>query len=396
MVRHLKEKYLYLYLFIIFYFFGLYYNSEQAYNLIRILGLVTIIVIPFLARFKKDKFSFYIISFFIYSVIEMVISTFRYNTSILTMVLFSSSYFVLPSYFIFNKIDREKLVKILCFISSLSISILAVQYFFYNNFGVEFLFKFSELPVRMDVQRIYVGIYIIPFVFLISLSRIIIYLNNKSKIPKLYLISLFLSLFDLYFFVMTRSFLVLILLISSIMILLFLKTKIKIYFIIILSFLLYFAYSTFGIFDKYIEFQKDVDTDTLSIRYEAIGYYLNKTTDDNPFLGFGYIRTDNSALENLLHGANGEYYREDVGIFGFYNNFGLIGIIWMLGLFYTMLKIVINKYRDKTIFKKPEYLAIVLMFILSEVTSINFINYDGIASFPLILLLLKDSKTDYL
>ena len=164
MVRHLKEKYLYLYLFIIFYFFGLYYNSEQAYNLIRILGLVTIIVIPFLARFKKDKFSFYIISFFIYSIIEMVISTFRYNTSILTMVLFSSSYFVLPSYFIFNKIDREKLVKILCFISSLSISILAVQYFFYNNFGVEFLFKFSELPVRMDVQRIYVGIYIIPFV----------------------------------------------------------------------------------------------------------------------------------------------------------------------------------------------------------------------------------------
>ena len=98
----------------------------------------------------------------------------------------------------------------------------------------------------------------------------------------------------------------------------------------------------------------------------------------------------------MLHGANGEYYREDVGIFGFYNNFGLIGIIWMLGLFYTMLKIVINKYRDKTIFKKPEYLAIVLMFILSEVTSINFINYDGIASFPLILLLLKDSKTDYL
>ena len=44
---------------------------------------------------------------------------------------------------------------------------------FIASFGVEFLFKFSELPVRMDVQRIYVGIYIIPFVFLISLSRII-------------------------------------------------------------------------------------------------------------------------------------------------------------------------------------------------------------------------------
>mgnify|MGYP006998441442 CR=1 FL=1 len=51
--------------------------------------------------------------------------------------------------------------------------------------------------------------------------------------------------------------------------------------------MLYLAYSSFGIFDKYIEFQKDADTDTLSIRFEAIGYYLNKTTDDNPFLGFG-------------------------------------------------------------------------------------------------------------
>jgi hypothetical protein len=56
-----------------------------------------------------------------------------------------------------------------------------------------------------------------------------------------------------------------------------------------------------------------------------------------------------------------------------------------------MIKIVVNKYMDRSLKNHPEYLAILLMFILCELTSINLINYDGIASFVIILLLLNDS-----
>jgi hypothetical protein len=275
--------------------------------------------------------------------------------------------------------------------SSITVVILIVLYFIYKYLGIEFLFKFSEIPTRMDVQRIYVGIYIFPFAFLISLSRIITSINTKTKIPLLYLFTAGLTLFDLYFFVMTRSFLILILAVALITILLFLKNKNKIYFILTCIFVGYVSYYQLGLFDKYIEFSKSEDI-SLSTRFAAINYYYNITMNESPLLGFGFIKIDNTQLRGILQGANGEFFREDVGIFGFFNNFGLIGLGWLCLLIYRMIKIVMKKYMDRSLHKQPEYLAILLMFILCELTSINLINYDGIASFVIILLLLNDSQ----
>lgn len=390
-IKRIREKYLYLYLFVILNFIGLSYNPEQAYNLVRVLGIIVLLSAFFFWNKKdSDKFSSYVKFFAGYVVVEIFVSSFQYGTPIDIMFLFSISYATILSYFVFYKIDRERLVRIVCWMSSITIAILTVQYFIYKYLGIEFLFKFSEIPTRMDVQRIYVGIYIFPFAFLIALSRIITCLNTKTKIPLLYLFTAGLTLFDLYFFVMTRSFLILILAVALIMVLLFLKNKYKIYFILSCAVMAYVSYYHLGLFDKYIEFSKSEDV-SLSTRFAAINYYYNITMNESPFLGFGFIKIDNNQLKGILQGSNGEFFREDVGIFGFFNNFGLIGLTWLCLLIYRMIKIVVNKYMDRSLKNHPEYLAILLMFILCELTSINLINYDGIASFVIILLLLNDS-----
>lgn len=388
-IKRIKEKYLYVYLIVILNFLGLSYNPEQAYNLVRILGVIVLLTALFFSNKKSsDSFSTFVKFFIGYVVLEIFVSSFHYGTPIDIMFLFSISYATILSYFVFYKIERERLVKIVCWMSSITIGILTVQYFIYRYLGIEFLFKFSEIPTRMEVQRIYIGIYIFPFAFLISLSRIITSINNKTKIPPLYLITAGLTLFDLYFFVMTRSFLILILAVALLIVLFFLRGRKKIYFILSCVILFYAGYAL-GFFDKYIEFSKSEDV-SLSTRFAAIDYYYNITINENPLLGFGFIKIDNNQLKGILQGANGEFYREDVGIFGFFNNFGLIGLTWLCLLIYRMTKIVIRKFKDKSLYQYPEFLAILLMFILCELTSINLINYDGIASFVIVLLLLND------
>lgn len=385
----MREAFFYIYLLFQFNFFGVVYNDSQAYNLVRILGGITIAAFILLGNkiHFKGRFSWFHLFLLFYVLLETLISSITYNTSIHLMLAFSLGFATCLSYFIFNKIEHKHIVKTLCWFSSITITILTLQYLLYIFKGLEPLIKFSDIPMRMGVQRIYIGAYIFPYCFILALSKIIRYINLKQRIPFIYIATLVLTLFDLFFFIMTRAYLVMILLVALILILLFLKGKPKIYFFIAVVLILLLGIKNIGILNAYIEFSQDADT--MSIRYSAINYYFNQTISGNFITGLGFIKPDNYILKALLNGPQEEFYREDVGIWGFFNTFGIIGITWLILFILKATQFVTNKFVDKTIYKHPEFFGILLFFIFAEFTTINIIDYGGIGAFPILSLLLN-------
>ncbi len=79
------------------------------------------------------------------------------------------------------------------------------------------------------------------------------------------------------------------------------------------------------------------------VRQDAIKFYLNQFYD-NPVLGMGFIDSNkDNAVSHLLRGLNLQYYRDDVGVIGFLNAFGVVGFIWLI----VFLKKTISMVRGK-------------------------------------------------
>ncbi|WP_243346209.1 hypothetical protein [Parabacteroides sp. FAFU027] len=390
----MREAFFYIYLLFQFNFLGLMYDDSQSYNLVRLLGGITIIALILnVNKIKlKGKFTWIILFLMLYVLLEILISSILYSTSIHVMFAFSLGFATCLAYFLFNNVEHERLTRRLCWFSTITITILTSLYLIFIFTGAEPLIKFSEIPLRMGVQRIYVGAYLFPYCFILALSKIIRYSNLKQRIPPLYIITLALTLFDLFFFIMTRAYLVILLFVAFVMILVFLKWKPKIYlFITIAFFILIIGINNIGILKAYIEFSQDADSDTMSIRYAAMNYYFNQTINGNFITGLGFIKPDSYALRTLLNGPHEEFYREDVGIWGFFNTFGLIGLLWFISYILRATQIVMIKFKAKTIYNNPEFFGILLFFILAQFSTINIIDYGGIGALPIISLLLNSN-----
>ncbi len=383
----------YIYLLFQFNFFGIGYNEEQSYNLVRALGGLTIFAFFSLGnKSLRSRYNLLVFSLLSYIIIEIVLSSIIYETSPFVMFAFTLGFATCLSYFTFNNLNKEHLIRMLCLFASITVTTLTLLYILFIFKGIEPLIKFSQIPMRMGVQRIFIGAYLMPYCFILALSKIISFANAKQRIPALYIITLILTLFDMFFFLMVRAYLVIVLFTAIILILICLRGKPRLYFFLAAFIIMLIGIEKIGIIGDYIEFSKDVDNDSMSIRYSAIDFYFKQTINNNFITGLGFIKGGNYRLDQLLSGPQGEYYREDVGIWGYFNTFGLIGVIWLLLLIYKTSIIVINKFKNKTIYKHPEFLGILLIFTFSEFTTINIIYYGGISALPIILLLLHENK----
>lgn len=136
------------------------------------------------------------------------------------------------------------------------------------------------------------------------------------------------------------------------------------------------------IIDSIIKFIKnDIG---VTMRVYAIKYYITQFFD-SPVFGMGFINPSwGETYEELLRGGlnvrdgYNQYYREDVGIIGFINQFGLLGIIWMVRLINNIKKTLNN----------VENLGIVLVLIIMCISLLP-IDKAPIIILPIALLLLE-------
>ncbi|EOR23314.1 hypothetical protein A499_13316 [Niallia nealsonii AAU1] len=127
---------------------------------------------------------------------------------------------------------------------------------------------------------------------------------------------------------------------------------------------------------------------SLSIRFEEISFYIGQLYE-NFFFGMGFIPFNVSSYTDfLLRGPYAIYYKSDIGILGFLNIFGILGFLWLILLFFKIIKIASYSVKVKgSLNKNYELLSLVIFVILSSL-SLSIFDIQRIIAVPILLALL--------
>ena len=161
--------------------------------------------------------------------------------------------------------------------------------------------------------------------------------------------------------------------------------------IILVSTIAIIIFANSNILKKYIEIGK-TETYSTSIRFEAIQYYINQTKD-NKFFGTGliYEKDNHDTLSYILHGPETKYFKSDVGIFGLYNTFGILGIAWYILITFKFIRILFRKYKMKIVCNNVESIGLFIYFIATT-TTLNIVSPDLITYMPIIMACIEQDS----
>lgn len=129
----------------------------------------------------------------------------------------------------------------------------------------------------------------------------------------------------------------------------------------------------------------------ISVRFEAIRYYVNQWIR-SPLFGQGNFRVANNIELNLLdRGPFLNYYHDDVGIIGFLNYFGLVGIISLVYILLNLYKKIKKSRTNYSFVARGSLIFVCLGFI-----SMNIMDSARIAVLSLLIIeCLVDGKSVY-
>lgn len=364
-------------------------DYTQTNMLIATLSILFIIFNSKCLIENKGKFMLHIMFFIFLIVSETIISSLRHNQDLFSVFKTSYAYYAIFLYYIITYYGNEERIEFIkqCFIKlSLIMSIILIaQYFVFNATRQTFICLDLSRAYRMGGVRIGEGSYFITMGMILSLAKLIKGENNNRQ--KIFLIiSLILEVFYIIFVAKTRAFLLVWLMIIVFMIMFGTKmsrSKIKLLFI---GTLVLLVVINLPIMDKYKDLKVTEDYST-NARIGAINYYIeeNKT---KPIFGMGivYEKNNNDKLSYLLHGNNGIFFRCDVGIFGLYSEFGMLGVIWYLMLIYTLIKLLFLQMYRSNYNSLAEKIGICSYMIFTSATLI-LVSQDFISYIPFILML---------
>ena len=130
-----------------------------------------------------------------------------------------------------------------------------------------------------------------------------------------------------------------------------------------------------------------ITNNSVVYRLEAISFYTQQIAK-NPILGMGFVGNTNTQLNTLLYGAYNRYYRTDVGLIGFVNGVGILGLIWFIAfVIYGFMRInrTKNHYQNDYI-----WLCTFSFLIFATISSINLFIIDSyrLFYFPILALLI--------
>ena len=132
-------------------------------------------------------------------------------------------------------------------------------------------------------------------------------------------------------------------------------------------------------FNEYIE-SLNTQYDTVSIRNEEVKYAI-ELLGQNPVtavLGTGFVPETNETLNYSRNTIKG--LRTDIGVVGFINQFGVLGLIWILLIIINATKVLLKNLKETV--RKVDYIGLYSIFILGMPTLFLF-NGERLVYFPI-------------
>ncbi|NCE77812.1 hypothetical protein [Turicibacter sp. TS3] len=344
-------------------------NNHQKIVIVLVILISLVLFCKYIMRSQNLIFKNYILIFILLYILEFLFSIIRYKQGLINVLIADNYYLILLAYFIFvyyftieGKIFSFKkwIINI-----SLILELLFIMQSIIINYNIKLL-NIDYAQMRFNELRIYEasGIYIVMGI-LFSLESII---NGDKKIKNI--ICCLLGLINVIFVAKTRM-IMLILFISMLFMIFYKFKKNAVKIIIILTILI--ISSTFllktEIAQIYLESVQNIDSQ-FGIRNETIEMYMGQIKK-HPLIGMGFIRDmENSPATILLRGPRGVFTRTDVGIVGFTNCFGLLGLIWYGILIFKLGKQIIICCKTKMINHNLSLLGIYIFIVLGSGTII--------------------------
>lgn len=364
------------------------------------IGLSASVIISFIIYikhvFSKRKYLFLknLIIFILLVLAEVFLSYLSYGQGIKTIIVMTNQYFVILAYFIFcYYIEKEKgiysLEKILL-LSTLIISVLLiVQYCIYNINETLFLYIDGDrlgVARRFGSIRIYESSYYITFNSVLAFGILV---KNKcgKKLKSLALLTFVISMIEIIVVFKGRSNLIFIL-ISILFIIGIRFKKKKLQQVIVIPITVASLILILNIPKVKIFFESfNVNEASVTIRVRAMDYYINQTKD-NFLFGTGFIEAkENDLSYYMVRGDEGLFYKDDMGIIGLMNTFGIIGFMWYIMIFYKLLKVLLIAYKKKIYISYIEIYGLAF-FIICSCVVLNPLDAQRIIVFPLLLSLI--------
>jgi hypothetical protein len=312
------------------------------------------------------------IIFFVFLYIQQImISYIKYGqkfTDIITISIYNLiplAYFLF-AYFLKKTKNLTKFENLFIVFTTILSGLFIVQYYLFSK-GIFFL-SISH-NIRFDSLRIMESAIFINIGTILAFSNMFNKNNNISFRISMFA-SFIIGLIVIIFIQKTRVALLLVL-ISLISILLFKNRKHisrSLFSIVVICIALILAIQL-PFIQEYINSFSNNDYSYTARKY-ALHYYLSQVKE-NILYGMGFIKPifgDESLY--LLRGYDGIYSRDDVGIIGFLNSFGLIGTVWYIFLLLKVLAALFKMARQDYIDSHLELVGMVVYISFSSFTII--------------------------
>ena len=326
-------------------------------TLVGISALACTIILFFLnKKIILGNYYIYIILFYLFLLFQMSFEKFKYQYSMTTIIYNLIPYFVLTMYFgIGTYLDNqdhfsafcllcERITIILCLFLLAQLVIYNKSHIIFLNFTVSDWYTIYHTTEGGRFSVVADGL--LKVTVLISFYDI---LKWKSQSTKRFLIALIAFLFGILSIIFVdQSRIYIIQTILSIICMYFIVVKDKIDFKVIFNIFIIAILSLILLIPRIASISgavKDTTNGSSYARLGAISYYMS-IIKDYLFTGLGIINPDKGTFQYwIIHGAEGIYYFDDIGIFGVLASMGILIMLWYLFIIVKNYKLT-SKLQD--------------------------------------------------
>lgn len=343
------------------------------------------------AIYTKSRYRKIIYALFFYMLFEAVRTKIMYGDMISwqNIVYRTIEFLALP--YLFVLLSRKetgycRFVKILKTIGTIVLAICLLAGVLHTIFGVNL---FEGIVIRSGRARIYYGIEFLFIVWLIYLSDICEAINSKKRVTKKSVLWLLACSVYLILFNQTRVLVIYQALFIVFAVLFvtrsFNKKALGLVLIMIAVIAILSLPSTSGYVDKILGAFSEKDGSTYS-RMAEFSYYPEKIAE-HPLAGYGAILGPN--FDSLIKGQWGVFSPDDLGIIGFVFLYGIFAAVMYIMIVLKSLK---TSFKDR--FNNPLAFFLELMLIFTSAT-IFMLDVQRIPLLVLILFLIEGSEYRY-
>ena len=376
------------------------YIKELSYDRINVITLVLLLGILFTGAYnemvRNVEENRIILLFFLVYLVQVLFSSINYSQSLAASFFSEKYYFILLLYYVLvrcfsSENDKEIVIDAYIILSFVIGTLIDIQTLLLHDKGIEILLL--EYGKRAGGIRVLNSAHFIEIGILLSVSKIINYWEDTTFIKRIIYVGAILSgLIDVFFVSQTRMSIFIIVAIMGFAILMkdfgysrqAMIKRIAILMIILLVVGLILNSSVVSaLIDDFGN-----NTVSVSLRLSELRLYLGQLFESpiNFVFGLGMIHDTNTSYLYSVLGVNGTGGRTDVGVIGFINEFGVLGLVIYLWIMVRGYRLI--KQSRKSFIKCHDLLVLYSYYILGSGTLFMF-NRGRIFAVPIMLYLYR-------